>query len=107
LCECLKELRRRRTAASIELRKANRDDQLLKRRNISVAEPLSPVNDNKLNNEALMDITEIVYRKFFWQLIVDWRKRDIKFETFKLTNISLVFPYRNFLSTTNLFKYVL
>lgn len=50
-------MRRRRTTVSIELRKANRDDQLLKRRNVAINEPLSPVSDNNANET--MSISEI------------------------------------------------
>lgn len=39
------EMRQRRQEISVELRKKNKEDQLLKRRNIEVQEPLSPLQD--------------------------------------------------------------
>ncbi|XP_058802280.1 importin subunit alpha-5 [Phymastichus coffea] len=55
------EARRRRTEVSIELRKAHKDDQLLKRRNINLEdnEPLSPPSDQK-SPVLNMSIDEII-----------------------------------------------
>lgn len=48
------ELRRRRAEVSVELRKAKKEEQLLKRRNISVEPEASPLTDN--NGKGLLDI---------------------------------------------------
>lgn len=65
-------MRRRRTTVSIELRKASRDDQLLKRRNVTLAEPLSPVSDNNANET--MPIHEIAQGilKLDWETVNDF-----------------------------------
>lgn len=47
------ELRRRRADVSIELRKAKKEEQLLKRRNISIEPEASPLSDN--NGKGLSD----------------------------------------------------
>ncbi|XP_046751623.1 importin subunit alpha isoform X2 [Diprion similis] len=55
------DVRRRRNEVSVELRKAKRDDQLLKRRNISVgSEPQSPPGDNETAVQINMSIEEII-----------------------------------------------
>lgn len=56
-----KDARRRRNEVSVELRKARKDDQLLKRRNINIeAEPLSPPGDNATSVQISMSVEEIV-----------------------------------------------
>lgn len=56
-----KDARRRRNEVSVELRKARKDDQLLKRRNINVgAEPLSPSGDNSAPVQVNLSIEEII-----------------------------------------------
>uniref|UniRef100_A0A1B6EDV8 Importin subunit alpha n=1 Tax=Clastoptera arizonana TaxID=38151 RepID=A0A1B6EDV8_9HEMI len=55
------EMRRRRGEVTIELRKARKDDQLLKRRNISIVdEPLSPLQDNNAKSPSNMSFDEIM-----------------------------------------------
>ncbi|KAE8739453.1 hypothetical protein FOCC_FOCC015049 [Frankliniella occidentalis] len=56
------EMRRRRNEVSIELRKAKKDDQLQKRRNITIdEEATSPLQDNNVQIKSpLMSITDIL-----------------------------------------------
>ncbi|XP_060521920.1 importin subunit alpha-1 [Cylas formicarius] len=57
------EMRRRRIGQAVELRKAKKDDQLLKRRNISVAteEPVSPLQENNSTSPVTMSAEEIMF----------------------------------------------
>lgn len=58
-------MRRRRIGQAVELRKAKKEDQLLKRRNISndVEEPTSPLQENNSTSPAPMSAEEILYGK--------------------------------------------
>lgn len=57
-------MRRRRIGQAVELRKAKKEDQLLKRRNIAndVEEPTSPLQENNSSPSA-MSAEEILYGK--------------------------------------------
>lgn len=61
----IKEMRRRRIGQAVELRKAKKEDQLLKRRNISndVEEPTSPLQENNSTSPTTMSAEEILYGK--------------------------------------------
>lgn len=59
------EMRRRRNEVTIELRKQRKDDQLSKRRNISEADPTSPLQEsNSQTTAALMSVEEIMVGMF-------------------------------------------
>lgn len=58
-------MRRRRIGQSVELRKARKDDQLLKRRNISndVEEPTAPLQEPNSVSPTSMSAEEIMFGK--------------------------------------------
>lgn len=58
-------MRRRRIGQAVELRKAKKEDQLLKRRNISndVEELSSPLQENNSTSPTAMSAEEILYGK--------------------------------------------
>lgn len=58
-------MRRRRIGQAVELRKAKKEDQLLKRRNIciDVEEPTSPLQENNSTSPTTMSAEEILYGK--------------------------------------------
>jgi importin subunit alpha-2 len=55
-------MRQRRQEATIELRKNKKDDQIMKRRNIEVQEPTSPLQENNAQspNAVSMPLDEIM-----------------------------------------------
>lgn len=55
-------MRNRRQEVSIELRKKSKEDQLLKRRNIEVQEPLSPLQELNAQSPGMvnMSLDEII-----------------------------------------------
>jgi Karyopherin (importin) alpha len=64
-------MRRRRQEVSVELRKARKDDQLLKRRNLDTEDDSALAQQEKSRSPASMTIAEIVegmLTKFFYKL---------------------------------------
>ncbi|KAK6635672.1 hypothetical protein RUM44_000926 [Polyplax serrata] len=76
------EMRRRRSTATIELRKTNRFDQLLKKRNVAVPDASSPIDENNTSADvrSVMTIPEIMSAinsgddNFTFQALQDARK---------------------------------
>jgi importin subunit alpha-1/8 len=59
-------MRRRRIGATVELRKARKDDQLLKRRNIAgVDEPTSPLQESNVVSPVVMSAEEILFGNIY------------------------------------------
>lgn len=64
-------MRRRRVGQAVELRKARKDEQLLKRRNIEAGEEqTSPQKEANAVSAATMSAEEIMYGKFFSHLVL-------------------------------------
>lgn len=64
-------MRRRRIGQTVELRKARKDDQLLKRRNITnLQEPTSPLQENNAST-INMSTEEILYGKLCACLVLE------------------------------------
>ena len=58
---CVQEMRRRRTEVNVELRKAKKEEHLLKKRNLELDdEPLSPLQEQNRMAAANMSIEDIV-----------------------------------------------
>lgn len=59
-------MRRRRVGQAVELRKARKEDQLLKRRNIcnDDEEPAAPLQESNSSSPTAMTAEEIMYGKY-------------------------------------------
>ena len=80
-------MRRRRADVSVELRKSRKDDQLLKRRNINVEEPPSPLQEQKQVSILLCAICNFKFVAFClvltnetWEVLKD--AKTIKIDLF-------------------------
>jgi importin subunit alpha-2 len=67
----VQEMRRSHTEVNVELRKAKKEDHLLKRRNLEVddEEPLSPLQEQIRMAAANMTIEDIVNGEFLNQIL--------------------------------------
>lgn len=69
----LQEMRRRRQEVSVELRKARKDDQLLKRRNLNSEDDCTLAQQEKSRSPASMTIEEIIEGMTHKILFLNWQ----------------------------------
>jgi len=69
----LQEMRRRRQEVSVELRKARKDDQLLKRRNLNTEDDSTLAQQEKSRSPASMTIAEIIEGMVHKILFINWK----------------------------------